>query len=66
MLILNRKLDESIQIGDDIFVTVTRICKTHVRLGITAPPSINVKRIDKQLGEDERTIGRASSGTPLS
>lgn len=52
MLILSRKENESIEIGDDITVTVTRIDGGRVRLGITAPPTVNVARTE--LAEDFR------------
>ncbi len=44
MLILTRKLGESITIGDDIVVTVLDMRGCQVRLGIAAPTSIPVHR----------------------
>ena len=44
MLILTRKLGESITIGDDIRVSVLGIRGRQVRLGIDAPSSIIVHR----------------------
>jgi carbon storage regulator len=46
MLVLTRLLHESIRIGDDIFVTVTRIDRDKVRLGIEAPESVNIVRCE--------------------
>lgn len=46
MLVLGRRCDESIQIGDDITVTVVRIRSGEVRLGISAPRDIPVSRPD--------------------
>lgn len=43
MLVLSRKQGESIQIGDDITITVLRI-GTNVRIGIDAPKSVTVLR----------------------
>ena len=43
MLVLSRKKDEAIRIGDDIVVTVIRD-GTNVRLGIEAPKEISVLR----------------------
>ncbi len=37
MLVLTRKISESIKIGDDITITVIDINATHVKLGIDAP-----------------------------
>lgn len=44
MLILTRKLGESITIGDDIKITVLGIQGQQVRLGIVAPQKIAVHR----------------------
>lgn len=44
MLVLSRKVNEQIIIGDDIIVTVVAIRGTHVRLGIEAPPNVSVHR----------------------
>jgi carbon storage regulator len=44
MLVLSRKVSESILIGDDIAITVVRIGPGTVRLGITAPREVNTAR----------------------
>ena len=44
MLILSRKLDESIVIGDSITLKVIAIDKGSVKLGIDAPAHIRVLR----------------------
>ncbi len=44
MLILSRKLDESILIGDSITIKVVAIDKGVVKLGIDAPAHIRVLR----------------------
>ena len=44
MLVLSRKPRERIQIGDDILITVVRIGPNSVRLGIDAPPHVNIVR----------------------
>ena len=44
MLVLSRKLNESIVINDDIVVTVLGIQGDRVRLGIEAPGEIPVHR----------------------
>jgi carbon storage regulator len=44
MLILSRKLNESIVIDGRIVVKVLRIEKESVKLGIQAPPEISVHR----------------------
>jgi len=44
MLVLSRRADESMYIGDDIKITVLDIRGGQVRIGITAPDSIKVHR----------------------
>ena len=44
MLNLSRKTNESIVIGDDIFITVVEILGDKVRLGVDAPKSVTVHR----------------------
>ena len=44
MLVLTRRANQSIIIGNDIVVTVLEIRGDQVRLGITAPHSVSVHR----------------------
>jgi carbon storage regulator len=44
MLVLTRKLGESIRIGDNIILKVVDLDSRHVKLGIDAPKSISVNR----------------------
>jgi len=44
MLVLARKVGQSIEIGRGIFVTVVDIRGEHVRLGVDAPSNIPVHR----------------------
>ena len=44
MLVLSRRKDESIIIGDDIEIVIVDIRGQKVRLGITAPKTIPVHR----------------------
>lgn len=44
MLILTRRLGETLTIGDDITVTVLDVRGGQVRLGIDAPPEVPVHR----------------------
>ena len=44
MLVLSRRLNEKIQIGDNITITVVDIDKGKIRLGIEAPKDVAVFR----------------------
>lgn len=44
MLVLTRKVNERIQIGDDITITVVRLGPGAVRIGIDAPPHFEILR----------------------
>ena len=44
MLILSRKVNESLMIGDDVSVTVLSIKGGQIRIGIRAPRDIAVHR----------------------
>lgn len=52
MLVLSRKVEEKILIGDDIVVTVVRIGQKTVRIGIKAPKEMRVIR--EELKEDDK------------
>lgn len=61
MLVLTRKLGESIRIGDNIIIKVIELDGKHVKLGIEAPKNISVnreeiyERIQKENLEASRT-----------
>jgi carbon storage regulator len=44
MLLLTRKINERIMIGDDIIVTIADIDNGKVRIGIDAPRDVKVHR----------------------
>jgi carbon storage regulator len=44
MLVLSRKLGEKIVIGDNIIVTVVKIDRNQIRIGIEAPQEVPVYR----------------------
>ncbi len=62
MLILTRKENESLFIGDDIEVTVLAIKGNQIRIGIKAPKDIDVhreevyRRIESQNSSSKSTI----------
>lgn len=45
-LVVTRRKGESIDIGDDIVVTITEIGKSQVRLKISAPKTVKVLRCE--------------------
>ena len=49
MLVLSRKVGESIKLADDIEITVLAVDNTRVRLGIRAPRHIDVRRSVPEL-----------------
>lgn len=55
MLVLSRKESERIRVGDSIVVTVVRLTKDRVRLGIEAPNDVLVLR-DELEKDGEETI----------
>lgn len=44
MLILSRRIDETIRIGDDITLTILDVKGQQVRIGINAPEDVEVHR----------------------
>ena len=46
MLVLTRKLNQEIVIGDDIRITIVAVGGDQVKLGITAPRSVPVHRME--------------------
>lgn len=44
MLVLSRRKDESIRIGDDIIITIVEVRGDTIRLGIEAPREVPVHR----------------------
>lgn len=50
MLVLSRKVNERIRIGDGIFITLVRVGKNNARIGIEAPAGVAVLR-DELYGQ---------------
>jgi len=67
MLVLTRKSNQSIMIGDDIEVSVLAVMGEKVRIGISAPRDVPVFRkevyleikLDKVDGDQREAVARA-------
>ena len=64
MLILTRRVGESVMIGDDIVVTVVEVRGDSIRLGISAPRSVDVHReeVHRELKEANRQAASPDRG----
>ena len=60
MLVLTRKLNQSIVIGGNITVTVVGIRGNQVRLGITAPETLGIYRDELCSPDSEKNAARRS------
>ena len=59
MLILTRRVGETVMIGDDVTITVLGVKGNQVRVGINAPKSVAVHReeIYERIKREQRTEG---------
>ena len=66
MLVLSRKSNQSIMIGQDIVVTVLEIRGDHVRIGIQAPRSMPVHREEllRQIAAENRAAAGSARRPP--
>jgi carbon storage regulator len=61
MLVLTRKSNQSIMIGDDIEITVLAIMGEKVRIGIQAPRDIPVFRKEVYLEIQQEQVGSGNA-----
>ena len=64
MLILTRRPREVVMIGDDVQIMVLEIDGDRVRLGITAPREIHVRRDDFKSSDTPRAISAQTRSLP--
>ena len=64
MLVLTRKTNQSIMIGDDVEITVLAVSRDKIRLGITAPRDIPVfrKEVYLSIKEENGEVRRGRGG----
>lgn len=60
MLVLSRKLNQAIMIGDDVRIVVVAVDRDTVKLGIEAPRTIPVHR--SEVYEEIQRTNRAAAG----
>ena len=62
MLILSRKMGQSIQVGDSVTVTVLGVTRGQVKIGIAAPRDLTVHReeIYRRI-QEEKAAGVSST-----
>lgn len=65
MLVLSRKKDERIVIGDDIVVTIVEVAGQRVRLGVEAPREVRVMRGELLDQEPAQRQGASREELPL-
>ena len=63
MLVLTRRANQSIMIGDDIVVTVLDVRGDQVRIGIKAPRSVGVHREEVFVALQRDRDGSISDGS---
>lgn len=65
MLVLTRKIDEKIKIGDDITITVIKLRNNQIRLGIDAPREVRVLRAELEEKETGQSAASVAPSTPV-
>jgi len=63
MLVLTRKKDQALVIGDDIVVTVLDIQGDQIRLGVEAPKSVKIfrKELYLEILEENKNAAKAAA-----
>ena len=61
MLVITRKRDQAIVIGEGIEIRILRVGRDGVRVGITAPPAVPVHR--KEIYDQIRSANASAAGS---
>lgn len=61
MLVLSRRPQQSLLIGHDVVVTVLEVNGDTVRIGITAPPEVDIHREEVYLDLKKSNVDAATS-----
>lgn len=62
MLVLSRKEQQEIVIGENVIVKIVKVAAGKIKIGVTAPDDVRVRRLDmlqagnKENGEDSHEI----------
>ena len=64
MLVLSRKVDERIRVGDEVTITVVRISPGVVRIGIDAPPHLAIVRGELEESDRHKPDAQAKLANP--
>ncbi len=66
MLILTRRVGETLMVGDDVTVTVLGVKGNQVRIGVNAPKEVSVHReeIYMRIQAEKGSNDGADSGSP--
>jgi carbon storage regulator len=62
MLVLSRKESQRIHLGESIVLTIVRVNGDRVRVGIEAPPEIQVRRAELEPRDPAEREGRQAAG----
>ncbi|MGG4264124.1 carbon storage regulator CsrA [Peribacillus simplex] len=65
MLVLTRKLNEAIMIGDDIEITILAVEGEQIKLGINAPKNVDIHRKEVYLSIQQENSEASKTKTNL-